>query len=86
MITGNESIIPLLKSREEWGDRTDGDSLGLGHYTTGGLTLFQHMVIEFTKAFLTTGGECTNTTLEQNAEWAIKQAKIVIDQLNQETT
>ena len=49
-----------------------------------GLTKKEHMVIEFTKAFLSTGGECTNNTLEQNAEWAIRQANEVIKQLNEE--
>lgn len=52
MITGNEPIYPILKNRQEWEDRSDGDSLGLGHYTVGGLELKHHMMIEFTKAIL----------------------------------
>lgn len=53
MIDETEPIYPILKNRQEWEDRSDGDSLGLGHYTTGGLTIKQHMMIEFTKAIIT---------------------------------
>lgn len=89
MIDGTEGLYPELANRQEWEDRMDGDSLGLGHYTKGGITLKQHMVIEFTKSILSNSGITNMDTLCYD-HWkavvgdSISIANEVIKQLNEE--
>jgi len=86
----NESLTPLLKYRQEYEDRMDGDSLGMVNYTEGGLTIRAYIATKAMQGILANAEGCytqTNSKAyspDQISKLAVQHADALIKQLNAE--